>query len=213
MPHPKIRVYKFIDSRWGLTALCDRRLKISEVLRTNDPWELAPFEVSNSCQEQAMRKSREDIAKLTGLMCFSGGWNHPIMWSHYAEQHRGLCLGFDLPNDPTKVLKVRYKPTLQPFPKKVEDVNELLAKKILTVKNACWLYEEEYRWFPSMNEKRHGIAYVDFGVELQLTEVLLGMKCELEQTSIKRLVGEESKSVEVKAVNCSKRKYEMVIDQ
>lgn len=212
MSFSPLRVYKFIDARWGLTALCDRRLKISEVLRTNDPWELFPFEVSNPHHEQALEKARKHIAGLTGLLCFSGRWNHPIMWSHYADSHSGICLGFDIPKDPSKALKVRYKPTLQKFPKSLEELNELLALKILTIKNACWIHEEEYRWFPTMDTKRHGRAYIDFGEELRLREVFLGTKCELELTSITRLLGDDAKSVAVQTVKCSKRRYEMVID-
>ena len=213
MSFPKIRVYKFIDARWGLTALCDRRLKISEVPHTNDPWELFPFEILNSYHEQASKKARDHIAKLAGILCFSVRWNHPMMWSHYADNHTGICLGFDLPRDPLKVLQVQYEPRLQPFPEKREDVNENLAKKVLVLKNSCWAYENEYRWFPSVQERSHGRAYVNFGDELQLREVLLGKNCELELPSIKRMVAEEPNSVEVRSVTCSKRKYEMVIDQ
>jgi hypothetical protein len=31
-----------------------------------------------------------------GLLCFAGDWSEPVMWSHYAEKHTGICLGFDV---------------------------------------------------------------------------------------------------------------------
>src|SRR4051812_20082149 len=34
-----------------------------------------------------------------GLVCFSRNWIDPVLWSHYAQRHRGLCLGFDVKRD------------------------------------------------------------------------------------------------------------------
>ena len=33
-----------------------------------------------------------------GVLCFSRGWHNPLLWSHYGDKHRGVCLGFDVPN-------------------------------------------------------------------------------------------------------------------
>ncbi|MDW9570209.1 DUF2971 domain-containing protein [Sinorhizobium meliloti] len=31
-----------------------------------------------------------------GIVCLSDNWQHPMMWSHYADRHRGICLAFDV---------------------------------------------------------------------------------------------------------------------
>jgi hypothetical protein len=32
------------------------------------------------------------------MLCFSRDWHNPVQWSHYADKHRGICLGFDVPD-------------------------------------------------------------------------------------------------------------------
>lgn len=47
-----------------------------------------------------MRVYHEDC----GILCFSKNWNNPVQWAHYADKHKGFCLGFDVPDEhPTKV--------------------------------------------------------------------------------------------------------------
>ena len=42
-----MRVYKFLNCKYGLRALRERRLKISEVRSLNDPFDLLPFDLSD----------------------------------------------------------------------------------------------------------------------------------------------------------------------
>ena len=30
-----------------------------------------------------------------GVLCLAEDWNCPLMWSHYADRHRGLCIEYD----------------------------------------------------------------------------------------------------------------------
>src|SRR5260221_8529019 len=89
-----MRVYKFISSKYGLKALREQRLKISEVDSLNDPFDLLPFDLSNPAIRQWLVGERSKIGKSFGLLCFSKQWQNFLLWTHYAEGHRGLCLGF-----------------------------------------------------------------------------------------------------------------------
>lgn len=31
-----------------------------------------------------------------GLLCFCETWQSPLLWNHYADRHKGICLGFDV---------------------------------------------------------------------------------------------------------------------
>ena len=44
-------------------------------------------------------KSRETFIRASGLLCFSRHWYSPALWAHYADNHKGMCLGFDIPDD------------------------------------------------------------------------------------------------------------------
>jgi len=42
---------------------------------------------------------KNELAQERGLLRFSRDWHNPVLWSHYASRHTGLCLGFDVPDD------------------------------------------------------------------------------------------------------------------
>lgn len=43
-----------------------------------------------------------------GLLCFSEVWDSILLWSHYAEKHAGIVLGFDVSADRSRFLPVDY---------------------------------------------------------------------------------------------------------
>jgi hypothetical protein len=87
-----------------------------------------------------------------GVACFSAKPLDIMMWSHYADGHRGFCLEFTAAIEPfSKARQVRYHedfPYVNPVSLLVEDStdgdNELLVAMVLT-KAPCWQYEEEWR--------------------------------------------------------------------
>jgi tetratricopeptide (TPR) repeat protein len=108
----------------------------------------------------------------TGIFSMSSDPAQPLMWAHYADQHRGLCLGFRKVSssklaDPTHCLPVIYSDQLP----KMEDqgLNVTLAmsmdqssrlytsslklaftdktfQRVVTTKPTCWSYEQEVRY-------------------------------------------------------------------
>jgi Protein of unknown function (DUF2971) len=44
-----------------------------------------------------------------GIVSLAERANCPLMWSHYADQHKGLCIGYSIPEDGVSGLhKVQY---------------------------------------------------------------------------------------------------------
>src|SRR5205823_896185 len=44
-----------------------------------------------------------------GIVSFAGQADCPLMWSHYADQHKGLCIGYSIPNKhPVELGTVTY---------------------------------------------------------------------------------------------------------
>lgn len=74
-----------------------------------------------------------------------------LLWSHYADLHRGICIEFT-PNYKNKkspfywIEKVHYSDTIPASPKSTEnkEKNDYM-KKILTTKAKCWEFEKEWR--------------------------------------------------------------------
>lgn len=96
---------------------------------------------------------------------WSGSLNleNPLMWAHYADEHRGICLTYDLPKnfidyklgDVIGIHPVEYNsnPMIDFFLAQVEaetfdTFDDFLTKiivKLLTSKDECWEYEKEGR--------------------------------------------------------------------
>jgi hypothetical protein len=109
-----MRAYKFLDEHFALKSLCEKRLKISTLPDLNDPFELLPYEMTDRNRRRALRETRDELAKKRGILCFSADWRDPVIWAHYSDKHRGLCLGFEIPDEKRK--QVKYVAKRLPFP-------------------------------------------------------------------------------------------------
>jgi hypothetical protein len=92
-----MQVFHFLNAYYGLEAIRRRRIKIlsSEL---NDPFELLGINLARKEYRRAFVKIREELSKNRGVLCFSKDWQNPVLWSHYADKHRGICLGFCVPD-------------------------------------------------------------------------------------------------------------------
>lgn len=92
------------------------------------------------------RAQAELISKL-GVCCFCATPRNPISWAHYADEHRGVCLQFDVATDVAAFtsLQIEYNdnfPTASVF----DDSNQNVLCPFLR-KSEDWTYEKEWRKF------------------------------------------------------------------
>lgn len=79
-----------------------------------------------------------------GIYCVSKNPTNLLMWSHYANCHKGICIGFDAQKTIFKqARKIDYTETLPKLNR--DDSPEDLLDKIALTKSKDWSYEEEYR--------------------------------------------------------------------
>ena len=95
------------------------------------------------------------------------------MWSHYADKHKGVCLGFDVGED-DNLLEVNYTNKRLEF--SLDNLDESHVKTLLRTKYQGWRYEDEVRIFTTLTEKCEQTQnyYMQFGPALQLREVIAG---------------------------------------
>jgi hypothetical protein len=174
-------IYKYIPISWKhITAAVNNQLWLSAPSDFNDPFDCShPINKEMSSQERVDLtsflcgidtselsacpngqetlvnegiKQMSDKFSKTGICCFSERWNSILMWSHYADKHRGICLGFN-----TKDLvgradclfeKIRRKKSSPSFDfKKMgheAGQDEFISNYIFT-KASDWAYEKEWR--------------------------------------------------------------------
>jgi hypothetical protein len=90
-----------------------------------------------------------DQASQRGVACFTQNFDSILMWSHYADGHRGLCLEFDTNYVPFRERKYLHQiiyrnsyPLLSPFDL-IQSPDKLIYP--LITKSKKWKYEEEWR--------------------------------------------------------------------
>jgi hypothetical protein len=144
--HLFMRAYYLTCERWALEAIKRRRLKLSLLNEMNDPFELLGRELKTRNDRAEFLQGKEEMNETIGVLCFSQSWDNPVLWSHYADKHRGICLGFDVLDD--WVLEISYQgKRLQEEVEgelPVQD-HKTLGQKLLTTKYEHWRYENEVR--------------------------------------------------------------------
>ena len=172
------RLYKFYSARWALDAVERERLKVSTIQELNDPFEISPFAGNNSAQRRALETTRQELFKGKGLISFSKCWSNPVLWSHYAENHRGVALGFDVRH--RYCLDVYYTPDRRPITEFIRSdgsVDPRAGTAIAATKFSHWSYEDETPLLLNLDGLRSpssGLHFKDFDEDLVLREIILG---------------------------------------
>lgn len=114
-----------------------------------------------------------------GVLSLAENWNCPLMWSHYGDQHNGICLGYQTTRASYDTMKkVDYEGTrcikCSDIVSSYIDNNGIATEKIkdtfFFTKANDWKYEKEWR----LISDRHGEESSPF----ELTEIYFGMRCD-----------------------------------
>lgn len=135
----------------------DFRNQLIEYFRSKAPTlseqeinQLAETKLSDGTHRDAALMKRElesaivNQLKNTGVYCLSAKNDDILMWSHYADGHKGFCLEFEGSTDKTflkRAKQVNYQKELLII--NYFDKNWL--PKVLLTKSEQWRYEEEWR--------------------------------------------------------------------
>ncbi|MHB8069429.1 MAG: DUF2971 domain-containing protein [Desulfobaccales bacterium] len=131
---------------------------------------------------QVIESAYEEFLRTTGLYCLSEKNDDILMWSHYSNGHRGLCLEFDAIIDASlggmmfcgQALKVIYseeRPIVNIMAFVMPTDQPAEYRKALLTKSNHWEYEKEWRVIRTKLEGGPGISY--FRPEV-LTGVIFG---------------------------------------
>jgi hypothetical protein len=114
-----------------------------------------------------------------GVFCLSKNWNCPLMWSHYADDHRGLCIEYDAKLYPhEKMNSVNYNnprsiKASDLFHWKIENCNksrEIVYDTYFFSKSQKWCYEKEWREISDSS----GLLRSNFPI----TSIYFGLRCD-----------------------------------
>ena len=212
-----MRVYHLLTAANGLSDVTLRRLRVSRFRDLNDPFELLAAKTDEKRFRKGLRSWRDKFNETNGLLCFSGSWENPVLWSHYGEKHRGMCLGFDLAE--RLVQRVQYKPDRLPLRFASGDPDQGLdpsfVRDLLLTKYVHWQYEDEVRVFVKLDPKmrENGSYFYAFGAGLALREVILGPLCELPIEAVRNAVRSAYDSASVTRARLAFKWFKVVHDE
>ncbi|MEO7559630.1 MAG: DUF2971 domain-containing protein, partial [Nitrosospira sp.] len=98
--------------------------------------------------EGQLRLMRATFVKHTnklGILCFTEDDLNLLMWSHYADNHKGFALQFDLAQDVKTMLRISKVDYSNDYPR--VNLNNLTndIKVVFLRKSEGWKYEREWR--------------------------------------------------------------------
>jgi hypothetical protein len=140
-----VRVFEFINQDTSMTDDLKAKLAIHGA-----PSPQHRQIVERSIGADAMRPKIEMLRGLYGIACLSAKNDDLLMWSHYADGHRGFCLEFDTSSAPfDKAEPVVYRDAIPEV--NVVDILDgnttgpSLVEVAYRTKYTCWSYEAEWR--------------------------------------------------------------------
>jgi hypothetical protein len=212
-----MRVYHFSKAVHGLEAIRKRRLKIARISELNDPFEFLQVASTNPRTRARYQYVKRALSEYLGLLCFSENWSNPVQWSHYAEGHSGICLGFSVRRS-AEMRKVRYvknriSPNLRVM-KAMGEAAEAHMFDLLTLKFEHWQYEQEHRLFVRLDtkEEESGLYFFDFGASdmVKLREVIVGAQSQISRQEVAEALGDLAPEVVVRKARLAFRSFEVV---
>jgi hypothetical protein len=200
------------------SVLCDSQFYFSKPDELDDPFEFKPrnmilkkfkrvIPLNPEWQEaieagvlkgiDAVTANRSESLNGLGVCCFSEAIDETLMWSHYAEGHRGIAIEFDAAHPYfSRLLHVDYQDQRKDVGLRWQ-IPEIIQKVIL-VKSTNWQYQREWRLLNG-----NGGALSRFPIDV-VTGVILGAKCSDEHVSA---VLEMVKSLNIKCFRADLSKH------
>lgn len=117
---------------------------------------------SNTTQEileNSRAKLKNALQQKVKISCFSETYNNILMWSHYAQNHTGFCIEYNISNlELTNSFKKQLFPVFY-TPKPIDMSKAILSKQkeifeniLIINKSEDWKYEREWRYITSSED-------------------------------------------------------------
>jgi len=224
----KVTLFKFRSlNKYLIDTLVKGTIYCARPIRLNDPFD-CQVDIKKAAENAIpllSGKKKQNLVKLSksngffeniqksiksvGICSFSLVLEEPLLWSHYANEHKGLCLTYEIPFQyffkPSTIIEGAILPVdygenpltewfIENAPEKAKiDTKNFsieLVRKVLSIKGKGWEYEKEAR---IINDKEGAFPISkDF-----LKQVCFGMNAsESDISLIKQIIDNAAYSVE-----------------
>lgn len=220
-----IILYRFLAAEWALKSLRERRLRASRIAELNDPfeWRISTVAATPHLANVGRRAFDDFVTRINdqfGIVSMSAEASDPVIWSHYADSHKGIALVFDHYRD-LSLHAVTYSHAVPTF-----DVSKFLGEGLgsdytlgvlrtaLGRKSLTWGYEREYRAHLDLTtcdeDSGHYFSRIPDNF---LKRVILGIRCETSKSDVEQALAAGGFSdVEIVQARMSDTSYEILLD-
>lgn len=179
-------IYKYqAITDYSIENLRDGKLWASKPETFNDPFEFHYHQIGDNPQKTGADKLISQLHN-SRVVCLTPNPLNPLMWAHYTDHHRGICLGFEHNIITTAVRYTNDFPQVN-FTTDNRNQRERELLHIMWTKSPDWSYEDERRMiFEADADPKVSypgpLAEVIFGLRTspeqiaQIREVLEGQK-------------------------------------
>jgi hypothetical protein len=138
----------------------------------------------------------------------------PLMWAHYGDRHRGICLELDMwQADLSSAIKVQYRDTYPTY--RLDDSADLAP---FYVKSSDWGYEQEYRLIAQERSRAiaPGTLMTDNGMYRMppgtLKSIILGAQTpDSSEKEIAEMIRSSGKAVILRRARCLLNRFQLEI--
>lgn len=159
---------------------------------------------------QVMEKTIETLRKNTGVCCFTTERDDILMWSHYADSHQGICIGFDFSRDKCRYVEPREVIYTEDYPVAESFSNSFFDNfyQGLFTKSLLWKYESEYRAIQPVAN-----VCLPYSKEC-VVEIIIGCQVPLRiKTQIREIINDNfDHAVKLYQCRVDDQKYRLILD-
>lgn len=161
--------------------------------------------------EEKRQNTKEIVNNLFGIFSLTKKEDNLLMWSYYADSHKGICIGFDSEKLYNATLgtigPVTYSEDLPQ--KRISDISNIhpFYERLISTKSKDWQHEKEYRL------TKIGLANKIIKVPLNtIKEIIFGCKTEFDQKRyIVEFINANNKDCKIFEASMSKSKFKLDI--
>lgn len=197
MRQQKVTLYKYVKADDYLIENLKEQYLYLNAGDFNDPFELIIAD-----------RVTGNINYVDGLhiLCLTNSYQNKLMWSHYADSHKGVCLTVELPkrvvfpvcytgkrvyidSDVDKIIETGKGTIKRNLKRNMDDISE--RKKLALIKDQKWRYEKEYRII--IDEKDKGEKEAEnvrikgnkWFIPVRIKNIYMGIKFEKNDAGLK----------------------------
>lgn len=143
----KLYKYKSLQNLWHvLDIVVNRRLFCAHWSELNDPLE-GRYEIYLG--ESSSRLAEKMVTRIEGakdryrVASLSADSTNFLLWSHYADGHKGVAIEVEIPDGHPDLIEVNYTPFSSVFTSSGDTKEDM--RHLFNGKGEEWAYENEYR--------------------------------------------------------------------